>query len=152
KDIDLLVPQLRARRLDMFAEGLQDWIGQPVTRLFGGRQDPRNFHGWATLKRLAGGRDQNTSCKVTGRLLIDDRRPPQNMAIVDPQERVVGIARSSSSDRFLNWLLYGGRMPNGHLTGYIRNYDPASCYFLRAASSDGISTQQIAIAPLSRSP
>lgn len=149
--IDLLQPQLRARRLDMFAEGLQDWIGRPVSQLYGGREDHRSFRGWAAPKRLAGGsRDRDASIKVTGRLRVDDRRPPQTMAIVDSQEQVVGIARSSSSDKFLNRLLYAGRMPNGHLAGYIRYYDPASEYFLRAAGPDGISTEKIAIAPLPR--
>ncbi len=148
--VNLLLPQLRAGRLDMFAEGLQDWIGQPAAQLFAGRRDAREFHGHADLKRLAGGRDKDTAVKVTGQLIANEGRTPSTMVILDSAGTVVGVARSFSSDKFLNWLLYGGRMPNGQLAGYIRNYEAGARYFLRAAGPAGVSTGEIAIAPLPR--
>ncbi len=149
EDIDLLLPILRARRLDMFAEGLQDWIGQPVTQLFGGREKREPFRGRAALQRLKGGRDQDSAVKISGQLVAEGR-PPHHMVVVDPAGTVVGVARAFGSNRFLNRLLYGGRMPNGQLAGYIKNYDADTRYFLRAAGPDGVSTERIAIAPLPR--
>ncbi|MEO7725398.1 MAG: hypothetical protein ABIU29_12060 [Chthoniobacterales bacterium] len=148
--VDLLLPQLRARRLDMFAEGLQDLIGQPVAQLFGGRRNEHNFRGQAALQRLVGGRDQGSAVKVTGQLNADNGRSPSKMVIHDSAGTVAGVARSFSTDKFLNWLLYGGRMPNGQLAGYIRNYEAGSQYFIRSVGPDGISMQQIAVAPLPR--
>jgi hypothetical protein len=65
--------------------------------------------------------------------------------IVDPNGTVVGIARSFESNKLLNRLLYGGRMPSGQLAGYIRDYNPAFHYVLRAAGENGLSQEQIAI-------
>ena len=87
--------------------------------------------------------------KISGQLVAEGR-PPHHMVIVDPAGTVVGVARAFGSNRFLNGLLYGGRMPNGQLAGYIKNYDADTRYFLRAAGPDGVSTERIAIAPLSR--
>lgn len=146
---DLLAPELRARGLDVFATGLHDWIGQPVTSLFGGREDERRFGGRAAMQRLSGGRDQENAVKVSGRLQVEPgRRPQQNMIIVDPAGTVVGIARSFASDEFLNRWLFGGRMPNGVFVGYIRNYAEGIPYVLRAAGPDAISRQKIVIAPI----
>ena len=148
KQIDILAPQLRARRLDMFAEGLQDWIGKPVSKLFGDRRNLTYFHGSARAERLAGGRDQTTAVKVTGQLSVKEHAPQRNMVIVDPTGTVVGIARSFHSDRFWNCLLYGNRMSDGPLGGYIRNYNPELHYVLRAVAENGVSEQTIDIAPL----
>jgi hypothetical protein len=152
KVIDALTPQLRSLRLDMFAEGLQDWIGQPVSQLFGGRQDPGHFRGHASMQRLVGGRDQGHAVRISGRLFVQEGHPQPTMVILDPRGTVVGIARSCQTNEFLNRLLYGGRMPNGQLTGYIRDYNPALQYVLRAAGENGVSQQQIVIAPLPRQP
>ena len=148
KQIDILAPQLRARRLDMFAEGLQDWIGKPVSKLFGGRCNLTYFHGSARAEHLIGGRDQTTAVKVTGQLSVKEHAPQRNMVIVDPTETVVGIARSFHSDRFWNCLIYGNRMSDGPLGGYIRNYNPELHYVLRAVAKNGVSEQTIDIAPL----
>ncbi|MBA2435279.1 MAG: hypothetical protein H0V54_09430 [Chthoniobacterales bacterium] len=150
EQIDFLVPLLRARRLDMFAAGLQDWIGQPATQLFQGRQDERDFRGRASLQRLIGGKDQGTAIKVTGHLAVAELAPPSAMIIVDPAEKVVGIARSSNTWPLWNSLFYANRMPNGQILGYIRNHQPGAQYFLRAASPDGVSRQKIRIAPSPR--
>ncbi len=149
EDVDQLLPTLRARRLDMFADGLQDWIGQPVAQLFGGREKRGPFRGRAALQRLKGGRDQDSAVKVSGQLVAEGR-PPHHMVIVNPAGTVVGVACSFGSNRFLNRLLYGGRMPNGQLAGYIKNYNADTRYSLRAAGPDGVSTERIAIAPLAR--
>lgn len=87
--------------------------------------------------------------KVSGQLVAEGR-PPHHMVIVNPAGTVVGVACSFGSNRFLNRLLYGGRMPNGQLAGYIKNYNADTRYSLRAAGPDGVSTERIAIAPLAR--
>jgi len=150
KQIDLLSPQLRANRLDMFAEGLQDWIGQPVSKLFGGRRDPSNFRGRAVMERLLHGEDDTDAVRITGQIFVQKEEIPATMVIVDPQGIVAGIARSFATNAFLNRLFYGGRMPNNRLAGYIRNYNPAFQYVIRSAGDQGVSEQTIAVAPFRR--
>jgi hypothetical protein len=152
EQIDSVAPTLRVRRLDMFAEGLQDWIGLPVSQLFGGRRDLRPFRGRAAMQRLVGGRDQGTAVKVSGQLFVGEGHPQPTMVIIDPKGTVVGIARSFESNKFLNRLLYGGRMSNGQFTGYIRDYNPALPYVLRAIGENGVSQEQITIDPLPHQP
>jgi hypothetical protein len=148
EQVDALAPQLQAHRLDMFAEGLQDWIGKPVSQLFAGRRNLKHFHGRARAERLVGGRDQTTAVKVTGHLSVKKHAPERNIVIVDPTGKVVGIARSFHSDKFWNWLLYGNRMSDGRLGGYIRNYNPKLRYTLRAVAKNAVSEQTIDVAPL----
>ena len=150
KQIELLAPELRAQRLDMFAEGLQDWIGQPVSQLAGGRRDRDDFRGRASVQSLVGGENQANAVKVTGQIFPEKKRPPARMVIVDPQGMVAGIARSFATNDFLNRLLYKGVLPNAPIAGYIRNYNPAFQYVIRAAGGGGVSDQQIAIAALAR--
>ena len=146
--IDTLAPKLRAYRLDMFADGLQDWIGQPAARPVEGRENSTPFRGRAVLKPLVGGRDQHHAVKVSGQIFAKGSRPPPTMVIIAPDGKVAGIARSFHTDPFLNRLLYGGRMPNDRIAGYIRDYDPASRYILRAAGEQGLSREKIAISSL----
>jgi hypothetical protein len=146
--VDVVAPQLRSHRLDMFADGLQDWIGRPVSELSGGRQDSRHFRGRATMERLSGGPDQATAVKVTGTILAKKAHPQPTMVILDPKGTVVGIARSFDSHYFLNRLLYGRRMSGGVLAGYIRHYDATLPYVLRAVGAKGVSKDIIAVVPL----
>ena len=149
-DVDLLLPHLRARRLDMFADGLQDWIGQPVSQL-GGR-DLAHFQGRAAMQRLTGGRDRESAVKISGQLALGKGRPPHRLVILDPTDTVVGVASAFTTHRLLNRLLYGGRMPNGKIGGYIRNYQAGTAYNLRAVGPNGVSSEKIAIAPLPPQP
>ncbi|MGI8956686.1 MAG: hypothetical protein ACR2II_07210 [Chthoniobacterales bacterium] len=148
--VDNLLPTLRARRLDMFAARLQDLLGQPVSRLFNGREDPIPFRGRAAAELLHGGRDQATVVKISGQLIPQGTPLPTSMVIVDSQEKVAGIASSFESNTIINKILFGGRMPNGRLVGYIRDYQASTPYVLRAISQNGVSTKQIPIAPLPR--
>ena len=146
-----LLPALRARRLDMFAMGLQDWIGQPVSRLQE-KHDAGSFRGQASIKPLSGGADQDNAVKVTGRLVTDDSAARHTMLIVAPDGTIAGIARSFHTSPFLNRLLFGGRMPQGRIAGYIRDYDPGLRWSLRPTVKNGIASQQIPIqaAPTAR--
>ena len=152
EEVDRLAPQLRARRLDMFAEGLQDWIGRPAAQLFDGREDKTSFRGRAAMQRLTGGRDQPSAVRISGQLTVGNDQPWPNMVVVDSGGTVVGVARAFFTNSFLNRLLYGGRMPNGQLAGYIPNHQAGTRYALRAAGPNGISTAKIDIAPLPHQP
>ena len=144
-EVDTLLPALRARRLDMFAMGLQDWIGKPVSR-FQEKEDTGSFSGHASIKPLKGGRDQDQGVKVTGRLVTSDSGLRHTMVIVAPDGTIAGIARSFHTSPLLNTLLFGGRMPDGRIAGYIRDYHPDSATsFVRPF--EGIASQQIAIQP-----
>lgn len=145
---DSVVPQLRALRLDMFADGLHEWIGQPLARLFRNSHNEPAFRGRAAAERLVGGRDQAHAVKVVGQL--DLQGTARNLVIVDQQGTVVGIARVFITNRLINRLLYGGGMLNGRLAGYIRDYDPASHYILRAVGNNNdVSEDWIEVRPLS---
>ena len=133
----------------MFAEGLQDWIGQPVSQLFGGRRDSHHLRGRAAIESLIKGQNNANAVRVAGQILMKTNIPA-TMVIVDPQGNVAGIARSFTTNDFLNRVLYGTHMPHARFAGYIRNYNPASQYVIRSASRQGVSEQQIEIAALPR--
>src|SRR5262249_13688263 len=47
-----LATQLRARRLDVFADGLQDWIGLRAADVFGARHSPEGLRGQCRIDAL----------------------------------------------------------------------------------------------------
>src|SRR5262249_36557376 len=47
-----LASQLRARRLDVFADGFQDWLGLTLTDVFGARHGPELLSGQCTIDAL----------------------------------------------------------------------------------------------------
>ncbi|MGH8092338.1 MAG: hypothetical protein ACREIF_02530 [Chthoniobacterales bacterium] len=145
EQIDVLAPQLRARRLDMFAAGLQDWIGRPTAELFGNNREKKRFEGEAHVERLPGGPDQKNAVRVVGRLYPGRYAVPSAMVILDPKDIVVGIARSFATSLPFNWVLFGNRMPPAPFCGYIREYDPAKQYLIRSADNHRMSDQEIPI-------
>jgi hypothetical protein len=63
-------------------------------------------------------------------------------------ERILPIMVVLAAAIYVNKLLSGGRMPNGRLIGYIRDYQASTPYALRAISQNGVSTKEIPIASL----
>jgi hypothetical protein len=145
QQIDLLTRQLRARRLDMFAAGIQDWIGQPIATLFGGRREKNHFGGQAHVERIPNSLNRDDSVRVVGRIFLSKHTPPSTMVILDSRGMVVGIARSFVTGKYLNWLLFGNRLSNAPLCGYIRQYHPDAQYSIRSVQNRRISDQEIRI-------
>jgi hypothetical protein len=139
-----LAPQLRARRLDMFAAGYQDWIGKPSQALFKSPPLPDHFRATAKIAALPNTADQTNVAKITGRL-HGTRSPPSVMVILDPRGKVVGLARSFVTDRWIDAIFFDNRMPHAPFVGYIRGYDPALQYTLRSISRGHLSSHEIPI-------
>jgi hypothetical protein len=145
ENVKLLTPELRARRLDMFAAGLQDWIGKKSSEIF--KLDPvaNHFVGNAYIEPLQPDPEQQDAVRVSGRL-NSKRASAHFMVILDQDGVVAGVARSFVTGRMFNSLLFGNRMSPAPLYGYIRHYDPAVQYVLRSADNSHLSDQEIKIA------
>lgn len=139
RQIDLLAPKLRRQRLDMFAEGLQDWIGQPASALF--QQSQRNrFRGQAHLELIEDG-----AARIKGQAYIGKGNVPPTMVILNSEGTIVGIARSFATNRFLDWALFGDKMPYAPIFGYIRQYDPRVSYIIRSGNGQEMSDSAITL-------
>ena len=96
-----VAPQLRARRLDMFTDGLQDWIGLSETNLFGGRHKPERLTGDCSVTALVQGDDGLEAARVIGQASTKENSIPERLVIVDPTGVVRGVARSSTMSSIL---------------------------------------------------
>ena len=144
--VKLLTPELRARRLDMFAAGMQDWIGTKSSEVFKIKPVSKDFVGDVQVEPLSGTQEQQDAVRVTGYLRPGKRAVSHVMVILDSDGVIAGIARSFVTSRIFNSLLFANRMPQAHLCGYIRHYDPSRHYVLRSADNGVLSEQEIKIA------
>ena len=104
-----VAPQLRARRLDMFTDGLQDWIGLSETNLFGGRHKPERLTGDCSVTALVQGDDGLEAARVIGQASTKENSIPERLVIVDPTGVVRGVARSSTMSSIINRVFYLGK-------------------------------------------
>ena len=140
-----VAPLLRARRLDMFAEGLQDWIGQPVETLFDGRHEHEDLKGILRVEALVDEGNGQLAARVIGTAFKSHKSVPGQLVIIDPSGTICGIARSAGSGKVLNQILYAGKFPINHFLGYIRDYDPKLRYVARSADHKAVSDEMIDI-------
>jgi len=127
--------QLRERRLDMFAEGLQDWIGLRETSLFAGRHRPEDLKGECYVVGLLRCEDGAPAAKVTGWSLKRGHKKPNTLVIIDPSGVVQGVARSWTMNKHISRIFYSGKFKKNEFLGYIRNYNPLLQYAVRSADS-----------------
>jgi len=137
--------QLRACRLDMFAEGLQDWIGLPETSLFAGRQKSESFRGEYHVDGLVQCEDGASAARVTGWSLKRGDAIPKTLVIVDPAGVVRGVARSWTTNKFISRTFYRGWFSGSEFLGYIRNYDGRLRYAVRCADDGILSDEKIVV-------
>ena len=137
--------QLRARRLDMFADGLQDWIGLEETNLFGGRHKPEKLKGRCVVTGLVQCDNGAPAARVTGQTSKSRERMPKTLVIVDPTGVVRGVARSSPTSRFINRAFYFGKVKRNGFLGYIRDYNPQFHYVIRSADDGILSEEKIPV-------
>lgn len=155
--------QLRVRRLDMFADGLQDWIGRREADVFGGRYKPEKLEGRCSIVALVQCDDGAPAARVTGQATSKRDLPhivrwaitplswlvgheftngyttPETLVIIDQDGVVRGIARSSSLSPFVRHAFYLDKVPRNEFCGYIRNYDPNGHYVVRSADGGVLS-------------
>ena len=160
--------QLRLRRLDMFADGWQEWIGQPESKLFdhGSRREDLRGHcivarvfqhngakpaaqvrGWAKrrqhLPRLIR-RLSALPSLICGNKLNRDYTSAKTLVITDQTGIIRGLARSFPIDPFMNCFLYFGNQGEG-FEGYIRDYNPQMRYVIREADDRILSEKTIPV-------
>ncbi|MEO8044474.1 MAG: hypothetical protein ABI674_06170 [Spartobacteria bacterium] len=144
--INILAPQLRAHRLDMFASGFQDWIGQPVTAIFKGGRVKRGLRGKAAIEYISDGPDRENAVRVVGQISPGKHEVPPTMVILNSQNAVVGVARSFYTSDLFNWLLFDNRISRAPFRGYIREYHKGEQYTLRSVNRQQVSEEAIQIA------
>jgi len=137
--------QLRARRLDVFAGGLQDWIGLPETRLFAGRHKSEGFNGSCHVNGLVQGKNGASAAKVTGWIQKRGHAIPKTLVIVDPAGVVQGVARSWGTNEFISRIFYQGQFSDSEFLGYIRDYDVHRSYAVRCADDGTLSDEKIVV-------
>lgn len=120
-----MVPLLRARRLDMFAEGLQDWLGRPVNSLFDGRHKHEHFRGAFRVEALVEGENGQAAARVIGTVFTRRWSVPKQLVIVDPNGTIRGIARSCGIGKAFNQILYGGKFGRDTPSWVHRQLRPA---------------------------
>ena len=145
KQVYRMAPQLRARRLDMFADGLQDWIGRRETSLFAGRHKAEHFKGKCHVVGLLRCEDGAPAAKVTGWSLKRSHATPKNLVFIDPAGVVQGVARSWTMNKYIGRTFYSGKFINSEFVGYIRNYDPLVEYAVRSADEGALSDEKIIV-------
>ena len=168
--IERVAGQFRARRLDMFAGGLQDWIGLDESRLWRGRHERERLMGQCRIEALVQCDNGAPAARVVGWAM--ERRPiphlarwaitplswmvgqqikrgyviPKILVIVDPAGVVRGVARSAPLSPLINRTFYFSRLAGviGFL-GYIRDYDPQLKYEVRSADDQTLSNEKILV-------
>ncbi len=137
--------QLRVRRLDMFADGLQDWIGLGEANLFGGRHKLEKLKGRCAVAALVECDNGAPAARVVGQASKHGGRIPKTLAIVDPTGAVRGVARSSPTSPFINRAFYLGKFKANGFLGYIRDYNPQLKYAVRSADNGILSEEEIPV-------
>jgi hypothetical protein len=137
--------QLRVRRLDMFADGLQDWIGLGEPNLFGGRHKPEKLKGRCAVTALVHCDNGATAARVVGQASRHGGSVPKTLVIVDPTGVVRGVARSSTTSRFISRAFYLDKVQRNNFLGYIRDYNPQFHYAARSADDRTLSEEKIPV-------
>jgi hypothetical protein len=140
-----VAPLLRKHRLDMFAEGLQDWIGQPLDTIFHGRSRRAELKGSLRVQQLVENDKEVPAARIIGTASTPSASGPEQLVITNPSGTVCGIARVCATPRGLSQILYGGKFARRSFFGYIRNYDPNCQYLAHSVTHGTISTDTIVI-------
>jgi hypothetical protein len=146
KQIAHLAPQLRARRLDMFADGLQDWIGISEADLFRGRHRLEGLRGRCTIDALLERDNGAPAARVRGQASKHGQLVPRTLVIIDPTGVICGVARSAPISPLINRRFYLSKFTRiiGFL-GYIRDYNPQLKYAVRSADDRTLSEEKIPV-------
>lgn len=148
-----LAKQLKSYRLDMFADGLQDWIGKAETDLFDGKHEASGLKANCRVDAYVKCDDGGPAARVVGWARKRGNEAPRVLVIVDATGMVCGVARTFSNSSFINLTLYSNKFSRASLIGYIRHYDATSQYSMRGADDGMLSDERILIpAPVANIP
>lgn len=140
-----VAPRLRDRRLDMFAAGLQDWIGQSQENIWAGKRLQSGMKGDCHVEANLQCDDGASAARVAGWALIRGDQAPDYLIVLDPSGIVCGVGRTFSTNRLLNRLFYLSTFPRTSFTAYIRHYNPNIRYSIRSVQNNSLSTEKFSI-------
>jgi hypothetical protein len=141
-----LASQLRARRLDVFADGLQDWIGLNEADVFGARHRPEGLRGQCSIDALGQCDNGAPAARVSGQAFKHEQSIPWTLVITDSNGVIRGVARSARISPFTNRMFYQSKFTaNIGFVGYIRDYNPKLRYVVRSADNLTLSDEQIPV-------
>ena len=101
-----LAKQYRQRRLDMFAGGLQDWIGVSETNLFGGHYKSVELKGSIAVQSLVRCANGAPAARVTGWAIERETSIPKQLILVNAGGKVCGLARPTEIHTNINSQIY----------------------------------------------
>jgi hypothetical protein len=155
KQVYRVAEELRARRLDMFTDGLQDWLGANQTSITSRPYKREELSGQCRVAALVRCDNGAPAARITGQIWKSKHRVPKTLVIVDSGGVVRGIGHSSSiysETPFVNSTFYGSRVMRTRFIGYIRDYDPGLHYAVRSADHGIFSEEMIPVqSPTSKS-
>ena len=138
--------ELRARRLDVFADSLQDWIGLREADVFVTRHRREGLHGQCSVDALARCDNGTPAARVSGQALKHEQSIPRTLVIVDSNGVIHGVARSAQITPVINRTLYQGKLTATiRFVGYIRDYNPELRYVVRSADDLTLSDEAIPV-------
>ena len=141
--------QLRARHLDVFADGLQDWIGLREADVFGTRHRPEGLRGKSRIDALGQCDNGAPAARVTGQASKHGGAIPRALLIVDSNGVIRGVARSAPISPFINRMFYQSKLTATiGFVGYIRDYNPELRYAVRSADNLTLSDEEIPVQQL----
>ena len=141
-----MASQVRARRLDVFAHGFQDWMGRREADVFGTRRRLEGLHGQCSVDALAQCENGAPAARVSGQALKHDQSIPGTLVIIDSNGVIRGVARSARISPLINRTLYQSKFTDKiGFVGYIRDYDPDLRYVVRAADNLTLSDEEIPV-------
>ncbi len=141
-----LASQLRARHLDVFADGLQDWIGLREADVFGTRHKREGLSGQCSIDALGQGDNGARAVRVSGRALKHEQSIPRILVIADSNGVIRGVARSARISPFVNRTFYQGKLTAKiGFVGYIRDYNPERRYVIRSVDNMTLSDEEILV-------
>jgi hypothetical protein len=141
-----MASQMRARRLDVFADGLQDWIGLRQAEVFGTRRRPEGLHGRCSIDALGQCDNGAPAARVSGQAFKYEQVLPRTLVIIDSNGVIRGVARSARISPFINRTFYQSKLTkNIGFVGYIRDYNPELRYVARGADNLTLSDEEIPV-------
>lgn len=141
-----LAAQLRARRLDVFADGLQDWIGLSEVDVFGTRRTSEGLRGQCRIDALGQSDNGAPAARVSGQAFKREQSIPWTLVITDSNGVIRGVARSAPISPFINRTFYQSKLTaNIGFVGYIRDYNPELRYAVRSADNLTLSSDEIPV-------
>jgi hypothetical protein len=141
-----MIPQVRARRLDVFADGLQDWIGLREADVFGTRHRLEKLRGQCSIDALGQCDNGAPAARVSGKALEHKQSIPWTFVIIDSNGVIRGVARSARITPFINRTFYHGKLTAYiGFVGYIRDYNPRLGYVVRGADNMTLSDEEIPV-------